>query len=109
MNIVLFLAPFSIGLGAMGLLAFFWTMRQKREVWPFLLSLGLFAVTFAGLGVSVFPYAVPDEITLWQAAAPASSQLFMLVGALILIPIILAYTAYAYWVFRGKVGDDGYH
>ena len=89
--------------------AFFWTMRQKREVWPFLLSLGLFAVTFAGLGVSVFPYAVPDEITLWQAAAPASSQLFMLVGALILIPIILAYTAYAYWVFRGKVGDDGYH
>ena len=58
--------------------AFFWTMRQKREVWPFLLSLGLFAVTFAGLGVSVFPYAVPDEITLWQAAAPASSQLFML-------------------------------
>ena len=44
-----------------------------------------------------------------DAAAPASSQLFMLVGALILIPIILAYTAYAYWVFRGKVGDDGYH
>ncbi len=61
------------------------------------------------MGVSVFLYAVPDEITLWQAAAPASSQQFMLVGALILIPIILIYTAYAYWVFRGKVGNDGYH
>jgi cytochrome d ubiquinol oxidase subunit II len=84
--------------------------HQLRQLQPnVLLSLALFALGFAGLGVSVFPYAVPDEITLWQAAAPASSQLFMLVGALILIPIILAYTAYAYWVFRGKVGDDGYH
>ena len=89
--------------------AFFWTMKKGKEVWPFLLSLALFGLTFAGLGVSVFPYAVPDEVTLWQAAAPHSSQLFMLVGALVLIPIILAYTAYAYWVFRGKVADDGYH
>ena len=87
-------------------IGFFWTMRQRREVWPFLLSLGLFAVTFAGLGVSVYPYAVPDEITLWQAAAPASSQLFMLVGALILIPIILAYTAYAYWAVAHQQHPD---
>jgi cytochrome d ubiquinol oxidase subunit II len=89
--------------------AFFWAMKKGKEVWPFVLSLALFGLTFAGLGVSVFPYAVPDEITLWQAAAPHSSQLFMLVGAMILIPIILAYTGYAYWVFRGKVGSEGYH
>ena len=52
---------------------------------------------------------VPGRITIWEAASPAASQLFMLVGAGILIPIILAYTAYAYWVFRGKVGQEGYH
>lgn len=52
---------------------------------------------------------VPGRITIWQAAAPASSQMFMLVGASVLIPIILIYTAYSYWVFRGKVDAHGYH
>jgi cytochrome d ubiquinol oxidase subunit II len=74
-----------------------------------LLSLALFGLSFIGLGISIFPFIVPDQITIWQAASPASSQLFMLVGAAVLIPIILAYTAYAYWVFRGKVGTHGYH
>ncbi len=87
----------------------FWRSVGKREYAPFLLSLGLFALCFAGLGISMFPYVIPNEVTIWAAAAPEKSQIFMLVGAGVLIPIILAYTAYAYWAFRGKVGLHGYH
>ncbi len=76
---------------------------------PFLIALALFALAFVGLGISVYPDIVPGRVTIWQAASPPSSQLFMLVGAGTLIPIILAYTGYAYWVFRGKVGAEGYH
>jgi cytochrome d ubiquinol oxidase subunit II len=85
------------------------TLRTRKHVWPFFLALGLFALSFVGLAISIFPYAVPVRITLWQAASPPASQLFMLVGAAIMIPIILTYTSYAYWVFRGKVGEHGYH
>ncbi|SFB85806.1 cytochrome d ubiquinol oxidase subunit II [Tropicimonas isoalkanivorans] len=81
-----------------------------HDYWPFILSLGLFVLSFVGLGVSMYPYVIPTEVTIWEAAAPANAQMFMLVGASILIPIILVYTAYAYWVFRGKIDpDDGYH
>jgi len=84
------------------------TARQDRR--PFVLALLLFLLCFAGLGVSIFPYLVPRSITIWQAAAPENSQRFMLVGVAVMIPIILAYTGYAYWVFRGKVDPDaGYH
>ena len=62
-----------------------------------------------GLGVSIWPYVVPDSITIWDAAAPERSQSFMLVGTALIMPIILAYTGWAYWVFRGKVADEGYH
>ena len=87
------------------------TLRTERhEIAPFLLSLTLFGLCFVGLGICMWPYIVPIEITIWEAAAPRSSQIFMLVGAAVLIPIILAYTAYAYWVFRGKVDPEaGYH
>lgn len=86
----------------------FLCLRRRREVWPFLLALALFALSFVGLGISLYPFIVPDRITIFEAAAPASSQLFMLVGAGILVPVILGYTAWAYWVFRGKV-SGGYH
>lgn len=77
---------------------------------PFVLALTLFGLCFAGLGVSMWPYVIPPTITIHDAAAPESSQLFMFVGAIVLIPLILAYTAYAYWVFRGKLDpDEGYH
>ena len=52
---------------------------------------------------------IPGRVTIWQAASPHQSQAFMLVGAAMLVPIILAYTAWSYWVFRGKVGEHGYH
>ncbi|MFN2307610.1 MAG: cytochrome d ubiquinol oxidase subunit II, partial [Paracoccaceae bacterium] len=72
--------------------------------------LGMFILSFVGLGVSMFPYIVPTSVTIYEAAAPRNAQIFMLVGASVLIPIILSYTAYAYWVFRGKVDvDSGYH
>ena len=58
----------------------------------------------------MWPYVVPVEVTIWDAAAPEKSQIFMLVGALVLVPLILAYTAYAYWIFRGKIDPEaGYH
>jgi cytochrome d ubiquinol oxidase subunit II len=77
--------------------------RGRRDWAPMLLTLGLFLVTFVGLGVSIWPYAVPTGITIWDAATSFRSQIFMFVGAAVLIPIILGYTAYAYWVFRGKL------
>jgi len=87
----------------------FWRSLERREYAPFLLTLALFGLSFVGLGISMFPYVIPNEVTIWQAAAPEKSQVFMLIGASVLIPIILAYTAYAYWTFRGKVGTHGYH
>jgi cytochrome d ubiquinol oxidase subunit II len=82
---------------------------RKRDWQPFVASLGLFGLTLAGLAVSIWPDVIPGRVTIWQAAAPYDSQLFMLVGAVVLVPLILAYTAWSYWVFRGKVGADGYH
>jgi len=83
---------------------------HRHDHWPFLLALALFMLCFIGLGVSMYPYIVPTEVTIHAAAAPRNAQLFMLVGAGVLIPIILAYTAYTYWVFRGKItSDTGYH
>lgn len=83
---------------------------DRHEYRPFLLALALFAMCFAGLGVSMWPYVIPREVTIWEAAAPRASQVFMIVGAAVLIPAILAYTALAYWVFRGKVDPQaGYH
>ncbi|WP_031337089.1 cytochrome d ubiquinol oxidase subunit II [Rhodopseudomonas sp. B29] len=85
-------------------------LAKRRDYQPFFLTLALFALSYAGLGISMWPYVVPRSVTIWQAAAPESSQLFMLVGVSILVPIILIYTAWAYWVFRGKVDPEhGYH
>lgn len=77
---------------------------------PFLLTLGLIFLGFSGLGISLWPMIVPPAITLWQAASPPGSQAFMLVGSLLIIPVILGYTAWSYYIFRGKVREDeGYH
>ena len=80
------------------------------EPLAFFLSLALFALSYAGLGISMWPYIVPQSITIWQAASPQNSQVFMLFGVAVLVPLILGYTAWAYWVFRGKVKHgSGYH
>jgi cytochrome d ubiquinol oxidase subunit II len=88
--------------------------ENRRMVWrdgiPFACALGLFFLAYTGLGISMWPMIVPPDITIWEAAAPRDSQLFMLVGAAVLIPVILAYTAYVYWLFRGKIkAGEGYH
>jgi cytochrome d ubiquinol oxidase subunit II len=95
--------PVLVGLLALG---FWWGLAKHHHVTPFLCALGWFALCFVGLGISVFPNIVPPGITIWDAAAPPASQAFLLVGAAVLIPIILAYTGYAYFVFRGKVTTD---
>ena len=77
---------------------------------PFLASLALFVISFVGIGISFYPMMVPPALTIQAAAAPDSSLAFALVGALILVPFIVVYTGYAYWVFRGKVRPgEGYH
>ncbi|MFA9475320.1 MAG: cytochrome d ubiquinol oxidase subunit II [Filomicrobium sp.] len=85
-------------------------LQMRRELQPFLSALALFVLCFIGLGIGFYPYMVPHSITIWDAAAPDSSLLFLLVGASVLLPLILAYTAYSYWVFRGKIREgEGYH
>lgn len=81
-----------------------------KDAAPFLYALGLFFLTYMGLCISMWPHIVPPQVTLYDAAASHSSQAFLLVGAAILVPIILLYTAYVYWLFRGKIDTDtGYH
>ncbi len=89
--------------------ALYRALKKRHELAPFLLTLGLFLLGMIGLGISMFPYVVPDTITIWDAAAGESSLIFMLIGTIITVPFILGYTAWAYWVFRGKVSDEGYH
>jgi len=106
------IVPLSAVPGLVALLAWrAWRGLERREERsPFLCALGLFVLSFIGLGISFYPLIVPFEITIHEAAAPESSLAFMLVGASILLPIILAYTGYAYWVFRGKTNvAESYH
>ncbi|MEH3128165.1 cytochrome d ubiquinol oxidase subunit II [Agrobacterium cavarae] len=85
-------------------------LTQGKHLQPFLSALGVFVLSFVGLGISFYPYMIPGVLTIKEAAAPESSMKFLLVGAVILVPMILAYTAYAYWVFRGKIDpEEGYH
>jgi cytochrome bd ubiquinol oxidase subunit II len=81
-------------------------LQARREVRPFLCSVGLFLTAYIGLGISLWPYAVPFAVTFRQAAAAAPSQSLLLVGTLVLLPIVLGYTAYCYYVFRGKASHE---
>jgi cytochrome d ubiquinol oxidase subunit II len=86
------------------------SLRRGRELVPFLCSFGLFFLAFTGLVISLWPYIAPPSITLWDAAAAPKSQAFLMVGTLFLLPIVMLYVVWSYWVFRGKVrGDHGYH
>jgi cytochrome d ubiquinol oxidase subunit II len=85
-------------------------IRRGKDVMPFASAVGLFLLAFVGLVVSNAPYLVPPSITLWEAAAHPSSQVFFLIGAVILLPMILGYTVFVFWLFRGKIEPGhGYH
>ena len=107
---IVYTAPVPILVGFAGY-ALFRGLASRHELTPFLASLTLFILSYVGLGISFYPYIVPTSITIWEAAAPDNSLAFLLTGALVLVPLILAYTAYSYWVFRGKVNahNGGYH
>ena len=83
-------------------------LQGTREFRPFILSVGLFFLGYLGLGISLFPWIVPFSFTIWDAAAASTSQSLLLVGAAVFLPIILAYTAYSYYIFRGK-SDENTH
>jgi cytochrome d ubiquinol oxidase subunit II len=81
----------------------------SRERLPFLLAIALFLLAFLGLSISLWPYAVPYVATLWQAASSRATLAFVGIGTAIIVPIVLGYFEFAYWVFRGKItGQTGY-
>jgi cytochrome d ubiquinol oxidase subunit II len=79
----------------------------RSDVTPFALGLALFALGIAGLGLAIFPDIVPFRLSLWAAASSTSSHVFLLIGAAIVTPVVLSYSAYAYHVFRGKTPENG--
>jgi cytochrome d ubiquinol oxidase subunit II len=81
-------------------------LHTQREFRPFLLSLAIFLLCYIGIGVSLWPWLVPFEVTIWQAAAAPESQSLLLVGTIIMLPLVLAYTGYCYYVFRGKSSHE---
>lgn len=99
--------PILVGLFALLLLR---SLRGDPHFAPFALTLGLLFLGYSGLAISLWPNIIPPDVSIWEAAAPPQSMGFALVGALFIIPFILVYTAWSYWVFRGKVkAGEGYH
>ena len=106
---LIFLSPVPI---VTALLAYWaWrSLNNRSEAAPFISAVALFGISYIGIAISLWPMIVPYKFTLWQAASSPSTQAFLLVGTVFLLPIILMYTGWSYWVFRGKVrGDVGYH
>jgi cytochrome d ubiquinol oxidase subunit II len=106
---LLFLSLVPITTAAIGFVT--WrALCRRSEILPFAGAVGLFSLSFLGIAISLFPLIVPPHFTLWQAASSDRTQVFLLVGALALLPVILMYSTWSYWVFRGKVRSDiGYH
>jgi cytochrome d ubiquinol oxidase subunit II len=85
-------------------------LEQERDAPPFLASIVLFLLGYLGLVISNFPYLVPPSLTVWDTAAAPASQIFMLLGTLLLLPMIIGYIIFIYWIFRGKVAEgESYH
>ena len=106
---LVYLSPIPL-LTAVAAFACWYGLTHGREVMPFLSAVALFLLGFAGLAISNVPYLVPPSVTFWEAAAVPESQLFMLMGVLVMLPLILGYTVFVYWSFRGKVREgEGYH
>lgn len=106
---LIYLSPIPI-LTAVAALTVWRGLHSGHDNAPFFGTVAMFLLGFAGLAISTLPYLVPPTLTIWDAAAHPSSQLFMLIGTAALLPLILAYTAFVYWTFRGKVKPgEGYH
>lgn len=106
---ILYLAPVPL-VTAIAAAMCWYGLHSKREAMPFLSAIALFLLGFLGLAISNVPYMVPPTLTFWDAAAVPESQIFMLIGVLIMLPLILGYTVFVYWTFRGKVREgEGYH
>jgi cytochrome d ubiquinol oxidase subunit II len=104
-----YLSPVPVLTALIAIAAWRW-IGQRREAAPFLATIALFLLGYLGLAISTFPYIVPPDLTIRAAAAAPSSQAFMLIGTVVMLPIILGYTALAYWLFRGKVAEGAaYH
>lgn len=103
---IFFLMP--IPLLTLGLFVIVWRdlRNEKAEYRPFLASIGLFLMGYLGLGISLFPWIIPFQYTIWDAAASGPGLSLMLVGVAPLLPLILSYTAYSYYVFRGKTSHE---
>jgi hypothetical protein len=85
------------------------SLSSKAEAAPFFGAISLFVLAYAGIAISLYPMIVPYQLTLWEAASSPRTQAFLLVGTLFLLPVILTYSGWSYWVFRGKVrADVGY-
>ncbi len=106
---ILYLWPVPLVTALVAFMAWRW-LGRGQDGRAFLATIGLFLLGYLGLVISTFPYLVPPTLTIWDTAAHPSSQLFMLIGTLILMPFILGYTGYIYWVFRGRLREgEGYH
>lgn len=106
---LIMVAPVPVITG-MTILALLRALRPPHAYLPFLLTVALFVLCYTGIAVSFFPYIIPPDITIWQAAAAPGSQLFLLYGLVPILPIVLGYTAWNYYVFRGRVREgEGYH
>jgi len=104
-----FLWPVPAVTALVAFMAWRW-IERRRDVPPFLATVALFLLGYLGLVISNFPYLVPPTLTVWDTAAAPASQIFMLIGTLVLLPIILGYIAFIYWLFRGKVREgESYH
>jgi cytochrome d ubiquinol oxidase subunit II len=105
---ILILAPVPIATAATALVT--WrALGSRAETMPFAGAVLLFVLSFIGIAISLYPMIVPYHYTLWEAASSVSTQAFLLVGTLALLPVIFMYTGWSYWVFRGKVrADIGY-
>jgi cytochrome d ubiquinol oxidase subunit II len=83
---------------------------SDREIAPFVTAILLFLLCYLGLAVSTFPYLVPPSLTVWDTASSPATQIFMLLGTLVMLPIILGYVIFVYWIFGGKLREgEGYH
>jgi cytochrome d ubiquinol oxidase subunit II len=104
-----FLWPVPVATALVAFAAWRW-LAQGHDVPPFLAAIGLFLLGYLGLVISDFPFLVPPSLTIWDVAAAPASQIFMLLGTLFLLPFVLGYVVFIYWLFRGKVrAGESYH